>query len=79
MRIFDCSAAHNAQVHVPGYDPYTYAQNFDQGLMWNDEPDSLARSFSMRFAAPTRLITTGFLDRTISDAAKDKDGICVVF
>jgi len=66
-------------VHVPGYDPYTYAQNFDQGLMWDDEADILARSFSMRFAAPTRLITAGFLDRTISDVGQDKDVICVVF
>lgn len=53
IRIFDCSTVHPSEVHLPGYDPHTYAQNFDQGLMWDDEPDSLSRSFSMRFAAPT--------------------------
>ncbi|KMT03048.1 hypothetical protein BVRB_8g196100 [Beta vulgaris subsp. vulgaris] len=59
IRIFDCSTIHSSQVHLPGYDPKTYAQNFDQGLMsLDDEPDALSRSFSMRFAAPTRLITT---------------------
>ncbi|KAL2463125.1 uncharacterized protein Fot_54362 [Forsythia ovata] len=36
------------------YDPYSYAQNFDQGLMWSD-PDDLARSFSARFAVPSRI------------------------
>ncbi|XVE98198.1 hypothetical protein REPUB_Repub03eG0084900 [Reevesia pubescens] len=40
-------------VQVP-YDPYTYSQNFDQGFSW-DEPDNLSRSFSMRFADPSRV------------------------
>ncbi|XVF49211.1 hypothetical protein PTKIN_Ptkin03bG0250300 [Pterospermum kingtungense] len=40
-------------VHVP-YDPDTYSQNFDQGFPW-DEPDNLSRSFSMRFADPSRV------------------------
>ncbi|KAH7850321.1 hypothetical protein Vadar_030996 [Vaccinium darrowii] len=39
---------------VPNYDEYTYSQNFDKGLVW-DEPDSLSKSFSVRFADPTRI------------------------
>ncbi|GMH03290.1 hypothetical protein Nepgr_005129 [Nepenthes gracilis] len=42
------------------YDPYSYAQNFDQGLAW-DEPDCLSRSFSMRFADPS----TAFLEKVV--------------
>ncbi|KAL2479732.1 Uncharacterized protein Adt_32698 [Abeliophyllum distichum] len=38
----------SVHVNVP-YDAYTYSQNFDQGLTW-DEPDHLSRSFSVRFA-----------------------------
>ncbi|GAB4852571.1 hypothetical protein Ancab_016784 [Ancistrocladus abbreviatus] len=50
-KIFDSPV----QVQVPYYyDAYSYAQNFDQGLMW-DEPDCLSRSFSMRFADPSRV------------------------
>ncbi|KAF9612839.1 hypothetical protein IFM89_004249 [Coptis chinensis] len=40
-------------VQVP-YDPYTYSQNFDQGIAWT-EPDNLPRSFSARYADPSRL------------------------
>ncbi|KAL5768864.1 hypothetical protein ACOSP7_015410 [Xanthoceras sorbifolium] len=36
------------------YDPYTYSQNFDQGFTW-DEPDNVSRSFSVRFANPSKL------------------------
>ncbi|XVE52104.1 hypothetical protein DITRI_Ditri02bG0094600 [Diplodiscus trichospermus] len=50
-KIFDCSSS--IGVHV-SYDPYTYAQNFDQGLML-DDPDDLSRSFSARFAIPSRV------------------------
>ncbi|KAK6268018.1 hypothetical protein QUC31_012178 [Theobroma cacao] len=50
-KIFDCSSS--TRVHV-SYDPYTYAQNFDQGLMSAD-PDDLSRSFSARFAVPSRV------------------------
>ncbi|CAL9199423.1 unnamed protein product [Musa hybrid cultivar] len=39
-------------MHV-SYDPYTYAQNFDEGSA-SVEPDNLWRSFSARFAAPSR-------------------------
>ncbi|WOL14127.1 hypothetical protein Cni_G22907 [Canna indica] len=37
------------------YDPYTYAQNFDEGAAWA-EPENLSRSFSARFAVPSRVL-----------------------
>ncbi|KAL6974383.1 hypothetical protein U1Q18_028565 [Sarracenia purpurea var. burkii] len=43
----------SVRVRVP-YDEHTYAQNFDEGLVW-DEPDILSRSFSVRFADPSRI------------------------
>ncbi|KAF5482047.1 hypothetical protein F2P56_002646 [Juglans regia] len=43
-----------APVHMP-YDPYTYSQNFDQGSSWDDEPDTLSRSFSVRFSDPSSI------------------------
>lgn len=45
------SAAASSQV---AYDPYTYSQNFDQGFAW-DEPDNVSRSFSVRFADPSKI------------------------
>ncbi|OAY52938.1 hypothetical protein MANES_04G123700v8 [Manihot esculenta] len=51
-KIFDCSSASN-RMHF-SYDPYTYSQNFDQGLMWSD-PENMSRSFSARFAVPSRI------------------------
>ncbi|CAA2980766.1 Hypothetical predicted protein [Olea europaea subsp. europaea] len=48
-RKFSCS---NAMRFT--YDPYSYAQNFDQGLMWANH-DELSRSFSARFAVPSRI------------------------
>ncbi|KAI0522483.1 hypothetical protein KFK09_004862 [Dendrobium nobile] len=38
-------------VHVP-YDPFSYAQNFDEGSAWV-ELENLSRSFSARFAVPS--------------------------
>ncbi|GMN39901.1 hypothetical protein TIFTF001_009133 [Ficus carica] len=38
----------------PSYDPTTYSKNFDQGMGW-EEPDFLFRSFSARFADPSRI------------------------
>ncbi|KAK7301079.1 hypothetical protein RJT34_11938 [Clitoria ternatea] len=35
-----------------GYDPLSYAQNFDEGLM-GDEEESSCRRFSARYAAPS--------------------------
>ncbi|TXG69093.1 hypothetical protein EZV62_004028 [Acer yangbiense] len=54
-RIFNCSSSTSSttRVHVP-YDPYTYSQNFDQGFIWAD-PDNVSRSFSARFAVPSRV------------------------
>lgn len=37
------------------YDAYSYAQNFDDGAAWV-EPDNLSRSFSARFAVPSRVL-----------------------
>lgn len=37
------------------YDQISYAQNFDHGTAWQ-EPDNLSRSFSARFAHPSRII-----------------------
>ncbi|GAB2219770.1 hypothetical protein Droror1_Dr00007407 [Drosera rotundifolia] len=38
---------------APCYNANTYSQNFDHGFVW-DEPDCLSRSFSMRFACPSK-------------------------
>ncbi|CAJ1970542.1 unnamed protein product [Sphenostylis stenocarpa] len=35
-----------------GYDPLSYAQNFDEGCM-DEEEESSRRRFSARYAAPT--------------------------
>ncbi|KAG8657348.1 hypothetical protein MANES_03G064500v8 [Manihot esculenta] len=37
------------------YDPDEYSQNFDQGTGWT-EPDNHSRSFSARFADPSRIL-----------------------
>lgn len=44
----------SAPQHVP-YDAYSYAQNFDDGSSWI-EPENLSRSFSARFADPSRIL-----------------------
>ena len=38
------------------YDPETYSKNFDQGTGWL-EPDNYFRSFSARFADPSRILS----------------------
>lgn len=44
------------QQQQPPYDEYNYSQNFDQGsIADSDEPDILSRSFSVRFANPSRV------------------------
>ncbi|KAG9152945.1 hypothetical protein Leryth_012562 [Lithospermum erythrorhizon] len=49
------SSVHHHHVHGAPYDEFSYAQNFDQGLAWDDgEPDGLTRSFSVRFADSRR-------------------------
>ena len=40
---------------VIAYDPETYARNFDEGFE-RKEPDYLTRSFSARFADPSRIL-----------------------
>lgn len=37
------------------YDQETYSMNFDHGTGWM-EPDNLPRSFSARFADPSRIL-----------------------
>ncbi|KAK7320000.1 hypothetical protein RJT34_04729 [Clitoria ternatea] len=53
-KLFDCTSAKTSTLQVP-YDPYTYSQNFDHGTAL-DEPENLSRSFSVRFADPSRVI-----------------------
>ncbi|KAL2493091.1 Uncharacterized protein Adt_28719 [Abeliophyllum distichum] len=53
-RVFACS---NSSMRF-SYDPYSYAQNFDHGLIWTDDADHddiISRSFSARFAVPSRI------------------------
>jgi hypothetical protein len=35
------------------YDPLSYAQNFDDGNLEEDDEESLGRGFSARYAAPS--------------------------
>jgi hypothetical protein len=44
-----------AALHREPYDAYSYAQNFDEGTAWV-EPENLSRSFSARFAVPSRVL-----------------------
>ncbi|PSR96118.1 DNA helicase [Actinidia chinensis var. chinensis] len=37
------------------YDPHSYAQNFDEGFLVSEDADDLSRSFSARFAVPSRV------------------------
>uniref|UniRef100_A0A0D9Y468 Uncharacterized protein n=1 Tax=Oryza glumipatula TaxID=40148 RepID=A0A0D9Y468_9ORYZ len=48
------SSSAAAAARVP-YDAYSYAQNFDDGAAWV-EPENLSRSFSARFAVPSRVL-----------------------
>jgi len=56
-KIFDCSSS--AQANIT-YDPYTYSQNFDHGLIMSN-PDDSSRSFSARFSVPSRIFEKGGL------------------
>ncbi|KAK3028337.1 hypothetical protein RJ639_037799 [Escallonia herrerae] len=49
-RLFYCSSSSQFT-----YDPYTYAQNFDQGSSWDGPDELFCRSFSARFAVPSRI------------------------
>ncbi|KAF5726889.1 hypothetical protein HS088_TW22G00574 [Tripterygium wilfordii] len=46
------------------YDPYAYSMNFDQGSIWVDDQDDISRSFSARFAVPSRIFDKD--DRTLA-------------
>lgn len=52
-KIYDCSSS--AKVVHFSYDPYGYSQNFDQGTFWSNDFDDISRSFSARFAVPSRV------------------------
>ncbi|KAL8043166.1 hypothetical protein ABFX02_09G100500 [Erythranthe guttata] len=56
-RIFQCNNnnSNNSSMRFT-YDAYSYSQNFDdnQGSVWAD-PDNVSRSFSARFAVPSRI------------------------
>ncbi|KAK2661161.1 hypothetical protein Ddye_007694 [Dipteronia dyeriana] len=43
------------------YDPYDYSQNFDHGMGWA-EPDNVYRSFSARYANPSRILPNNLMD-----------------
>ena len=49
-RFLSCSPA--IHVHL-SYDPNSYSQNFDDGH--STDPDNVVRSFSARFAVPSRI------------------------
>ncbi|KAK4280870.1 hypothetical protein QN277_012432 [Acacia crassicarpa] len=53
-RLLHQSSTTSSLHNIPYYDPHTYSQNFDQGIAL-DDPDNLSRSFSARFADPSRL------------------------
>ncbi|TMW97472.1 hypothetical protein EJD97_005431 [Solanum chilense] len=45
----------SVHVQISRYDEYTYSQNFDNGFSL-DEPDHLLKSFSVRYADPSKLL-----------------------
>lgn len=55
-RVFACS---NSSMRFT-YDSYSYAQNFDQGTDV-DHDDLISRSFSARFAVPSRIFEKNIL------------------
>ncbi|CAI8601188.1 unnamed protein product [Vicia faba] len=48
------------------YDPSSYLQNFDDG--YSTDPDNVSRSFSARFAAPSK-----FFEKNIIQVMDDED------
>ncbi|ESQ46701.1 hypothetical protein EUTSA_v10000375mg [Eutrema salsugineum] len=57
------SPSSSSAIKVVAYELYDYSLNFDQGPGWHDhdEPENLARSFSSRFADPSRMRATRLL------------------
>ncbi|KMT16916.1 hypothetical protein BVRB_2g043880 [Beta vulgaris subsp. vulgaris] len=57
QRIFSSNNSFNNHIHgstIAAYDPEAYSRNFDEGLECK-EPEYLTRSFSARFADPSRI------------------------
>lgn len=52
-RIFPCSNSSSSSSMRFNYDPSSYSQNFDEGLIMADD---LSRSFSARFAVSSRFL-----------------------
>ncbi|EOA28130.1 hypothetical protein CARUB_v10024318mg [Capsella rubella] len=57
------SSSSSSSTKVVAYEAYDYSLNFDQGPGWHDhdEPENLSRSFSCRFADPTKIRATRLL------------------
>ncbi|KAJ8773596.1 hypothetical protein K2173_005842 [Erythroxylum novogranatense] len=53
-KIFTAPTTTTTNFHA-SYEPDDYFQNFDPGTGWT-EPDNLPRSFSARFADPSRIL-----------------------
>ncbi|WCJ35660.1 hypothetical protein M5689_016904 [Euphorbia peplus] len=53
MRVFDTRKTRAGGGGGFRYDPLSYAQNFDEGLLDDDDEDALFRGFSSRFAPPS--------------------------
>lgn len=58
QRILSSNNSFNQRIHgstIAAYDPEAYSRNFDEGLECK-EPEYLTRSFSARFADPSRIV-----------------------
>nr|XP_027190284.1 uncharacterized protein LOC101510277 [Cicer arietinum] len=59
-KVFNSSSPTSSTVDDGVYDEETYSMNFDQGTGWM-EPDNLPRSFSARYADPSRILPSKHL------------------
>ncbi|CAL1373505.1 unnamed protein product [Linum trigynum] len=55
FRAATCTSTATVATLHSAYEPEEYSMNFDQGTGWA-EPDNLPRSFSARFADPSRIL-----------------------
>ncbi|CAL5210680.1 unnamed protein product [Lathyrus oleraceus] len=53
------------------YDPSSYLQNFDDG--YSTDPDNVSRSFSARFAAPSKI-----LEKSVIEVMDDEDIVEII-
>ncbi|PON94541.1 hypothetical protein TorRG33x02_095760 [Trema orientale] len=67
-KIFESPPAVPQRRRLVPYDPYSYSQNFDQSFAWDDilhgdhdDDNLISRSFSFRFADPSKI----FLEKAI--------------